>query len=626
MCGITGILNTDRLQKADDSILLSMAQTLAHRGPDDMACYTDDNLGLGFRRLSIIDLANGQQPFYNDDHSISVICNGEIYNYKELRSYLQQKGYIFKTTCDIEVLLPLYLEHGVEFLKQLNGQFAIAIYDKRQQTLLLARDQLGICPLFYSLTEGAFLFGSEIKALLKHPLVKREPDLTGLDQVFSFPGLVSPHTMFKNISSLKPGHYLLVKNGQVNVQEYWDLDYPVDSHCYEEHPESYYVEKLEELLLRSVNYRLNADVPVGFYLSGGLDSSLLGAMMKKLNPSSTYPSFSICFPDPENRDIDESNYQQLVATHIQSKYNRIPFTWKEIDQRMRDMIYYAECPLKETYNTCSLALSGAARQNGIKVILSGEGADELFGGYVGYRFDVQRKNNHQQKDLEDLLEEQERKFLWGDPDFFYEKNYHEFSATKQSLYSAAVNREYNRFNAHRNLQINKDRLHGRSKLHKRSYLDIKLRLSDHLLADHCDRTCYANSIEGRYPFLDINLVEFVKGMPPHLKLNQLVEKYILKKVGSRYLPEPVFTRQKQGFTAPGSPYLLQNKIEWVQDMLSYERIKRQNYFNADVVENIRKLYSKESFRLNLPFDSDLLIIVLTFNLFLDIFNCPDYQN
>lgn len=627
MCGITGIFNTRPGQQPDPVVLSSMTRALEHRGPDQMTSFIDGQFGLGFQRLSIIDLQNGQQPFFNEDQSVALVCNGEIYNYRELREAMAKKGHRFKTACDIEVLLPLYLEYGSRFLDKLNGQFAIAICDKRNNTLLLARDHFGICPLFFTRAGDSFLFASEIKALLRHPLVKPEVDLTGLDQVFSFPGLVSPGTMFRNVHSLKPGHYLLFENGAVTTAEYWDLDYPSKDHVYDQRSESWYAERLEELLLQSVRYRLNADVPLGFYLSGGLDSSLLGAMMKAINPQAQYQSFSICFPEQENKDIDESSYQKLVAAHINTPNHQIPFSWPEINERMKDMIWFSECPLKETYNTCSLALSRAVNQRNIKVILSGEGADELFGGYVGYRFDAQRSPAaYEENSLEELLEEQERNNLWGDPGFFYEKKYYEFTSIKQSLYSEAVNAQYDRFNAYSNLQINKQRITERDSLHKRSYIDLKLRLSDHLIADHCDRTAYAHGVEGRYPFLDINLIEFVKMIPPGLKLKGMVEKYILKKVGNKYLPEMICSRQKKGFTAPGSPYLLKNNIEWVADMLSYDRIKRQGFFNPDTVERLKKLYSRDNFRLNMPFDSDLLIIVLTFNLFLEIFNCPDYSN
>jgi asparagine synthase (glutamine-hydrolysing) len=623
MCGITGIFNQQKNFDIQASLLERMANAIGHRGPDEATTYLDDGVGFGFRRLSIIDLANGHQPFVSDDRSVVLICNGEIYNYKELRADLQAKGYRFRTNCDVEVILHLYVEYGNDFINQLNGQFAFAIYDRNKKSLLLARDHFGICPLFYTKVLDVFIFGSEIKAILQHPLVKRQADITGLDQIFSLPGLVSPSTMFKGIRSLKPGYFLLADASGYTEKQFWDLDYPLADYDYGNKPESYYVDGLDEHLTRSVKYRMNADVPVGFYLSGGLDSSLIGGIMRKLNPDYPFQSFSIGFPEVNDQDHDERYFQQLMSGHLNSVHNEIKFNWSDVDKRLKDAIYYGESPLKETYNTCSLALSEAVKNNNIKVILSGEGSDELLGGYVGYRFDKQRRREQTRKDLNDLREEQIRMKLWSDPDFFYEINQYEFKETKKAIFSSKLNAAYADFDFIDRLEINKDYLKGRNNFHKRSYLDLKLRLSDHLIADHCDRVTYANSVEGRYPFLDIELLNFIRIIPPDLKLNGLVEKYILKQVAKRYVPEKIYDRQKFSFVAPASPQLLRNNVEWVNDMLSYEQIKKQGYFNPDVVERLKKMYKAEGFKLNLPFENDLLIVILTFNIFLDVFNMPD---
>lgn len=623
MCGITGIYNINNEREIRKDVLIAMADAIKHRGPDDSTYLLDGNLGLGFQRLSIIDLAHGRQPFYSDDQSVVTICNGEIYNYKELRQELQNKGYRFKTNCDIEVVAPLYEEYGIDFVKKLNGQFAIALFDKTNQAFYLVRDQFGICPMFYTVVDGTIIFGSEIKAILKHPMVKREVNLTALDQLFSFPGIVSPTTFFKNVISLKPGHFLKVSNGDITTHEYWDLVYPFESDISEEKPELYYVDRLEKLLLQSVKYRLNSDVPVGFYLSGGLDSSLVGAMMKTINPDFRYKSFSIGYPRDEDSEHDERKYQRLMAKNVNSIHNEISFDWASVADRLKDAIYYSEGALKESYNTCSLALSEAVRGSDVKVVLSGEGSDELLGGYVGYRFDVQRREQSKEKNLEELLEGQIRQKLWGDSDFFYETNHYEFRETTKALYSDKINSRYSSFDCLAQLEIDKKKIDGRHPFHKRSYLDFKLRLSDHLISDHADRVNYANSVEGRYPFLDMNLINFISTIPPQVKLKGLVEKYILKEVAKKYLPTEINTRQKFSWVAPGSSQLLRNNVEWIEDMLSYDRIKRQGYFNPDTVERLKKMYRSENFKLNLPYDSDLLIVILTFNIFLEVFDMPD---
>lgn len=620
MCGIVGYLDLRNERRADAAVLVKMTEKMVHRGPDSSGFFIEESIALGFRRLSIIDLAGGDQPLFNEDKSLVLICNGEIFNYRELRHELELKGHTFGTNSDVEVLLHLYEADGVGCLSKLNGQFAFALFDRRQKTLFLARDHFGVNPLYYTIVDDLFIFGSEIKALLEHPLVRREVDLTGLDQIFSFPGLVSPRTMFKNIASLKSGHYIKVKNAEVQVREYWDLKYPGAGELGYQQPESFYVERLGELFTRAVRHRLQADVPVGFYLSGGLDSSMIAAAIYQLSPETARHSFSIGFTD---RGISETKYQRLMAAQVNSIHHEIIFDWSEICQRLQAMIYHCECPVKESYNTCSLALSEAARKNGVPVILSGEGADELFAGYVGYRLDQSGLRAAQKYDLETILEEELREKLWGEKGIIYEIDQSAFREIKTALYSAAANELFAEFDCLNFELVNKERLRGKHFIHQRSYLDFKLRLSDHLISDHGDRMALANSVEGRYPFLDIELVEFAREIPPDLKLNEFTEKYILRKVAQTLVPPQIIQREKFGFHAPGSPYLLRQNSEWINDLLSYERIRRQGYFNPDAIERLKALYSQANFKLELPFETDLLMIVLTFSIFLDIYGMPN---
>lgn len=618
MCGITGVYDIEGRNKVDRGLIEAMADALRHRGPDDSGFYIEDNLSLGFRRLSIVDVSHGNQPHYNEDRSVISVCNGEIYNYRELKESLSSKGHSFRTSCDVEVLTHLYEEHGFDFLNRLNGQFAFAIFDKKARTLFLARDHVGIAPMFYTFSGGIFIFASEIKAILKHPSVKREVDLSCLDQIFTFPGPVSPRTMFKGISSLKPGHYLSVKNGKVEVREYWDLNYPEESELKEPRPEAYYIERLDELLRESVKYRLNADVPVGFYLSGGLDSSLIAAVINSICPQEKRHSFSIGF---NQEDIDERQYQRLMADRVGSVHHETVFDWPDISARLEAAVYHAETPLKESYNTCSMALSGLVKENGLKVVLTGEGADELFAGYVGYRFDGLRQGQDENlPGAEAALESRIREELWGDGNLLYERDLYEFRETKAAIYSEGLNGVCDEFDCTRKGFIDKSRLTGRHPVHKRSYLDFKLRLSDHLLADHGDRVAYSNSVEARYPFLDINFIEFVKEIPPQLLMNGDMEKYILRGLSKKYLPGSVGGRKKFAFVAPGSPYLLRQDLEWINDLLSYQKIRREGYFNPDAIERLKKTYLGYNFKINQTFDNDLLMIVLTFEIFLKIFN------
>ncbi|MCA1575863.1 MAG: asparagine synthase (glutamine-hydrolyzing) [Acidobacteria bacterium] len=620
MCGIVGYVDLNRAGRVDERVLNEMANALIHRGPDSRGYFVEPDAGIGTRRLRIIDLETGDQPLFNEDRSLALCCNGEIFNYLELRSELEKKGHSFRTKTDVEVLVHLYEENGVGFLNKLNAQFAFAIYDRKDGTLFLARDQFGICPLFYTVVDGFFIFASEIKAILKHPSVPREVNLTGLDQVLSLPGAISPQTLFRNIHSLPSGQYIVVRNNDVSVREYWDLDYPLASESANGKSEQYYAETLRDRLEQSVRYRLQADVPVGFFLSGGLDSSLIAAMIGRVSPDVQRHSFSISFSDEK---LCEARYQRLVSDSVGSIHHEIPFNDADIASRLRDAVYHSECPLKETYNTASLALSRETRKAGVTVVLNGEGSDELFAGYVGYRFDKGRSGTGKSQDLETILGDEIREKLWGDRDLYYEKDEYPFREVKQALYASDIGARLNEFECSSFPVINKDRLRGRHPLHKRSYLDFKLRLGHHLIADHGDRMTMANSIEARYPFLDIDLVQFCTQIPPDLKLNGYTEKYILKKAAGDLIPKQIVDREKFGFVAPGSPALLQQKIDWVYDLLSYERIKRQGYFNPDTVEFLKKQYSQKDFKLTLTLDDDLLIVVLTFGLFLELFDLPD---
>ncbi|MCX2584716.1 asparagine synthase (glutamine-hydrolyzing) [Pedobacter sp. MR22-3] len=617
MCGICGFVKYNEIINEEDGLIIQkMNKKLIHRGPDAQDTVLIGRLAFGFSRLSIIGLENGMQPIMNEDDRLMLICNGEIFNYIELKESLMSKGHHFKTSSDVEVILHMYEEYGTEFLNELNGQFAFALYDKKEELLFCARDQMGIIPFFYTVVDDCFIFGSEIKSILEHPAVVKEVDLVGLDQIFTFAGLISPRTMFKNINSLENGHLLLIdRKGNITKQEYWDLIYPEKEEIVEPNPEVYYTDQLERLFENSINLRLRTDVPYGFYLSGGLDSSAIAMKINQLYPEVQNDAFSIDFVESE---LSETVYQNIIAQKSNSTLNKKTFYSSDISDRLRLSIYHSECPLKETYNTASLSLSELVKSKGIKVILSGEGADELFAGYVGYRFDRLRSMNLVQNPT-NSIEKELRISLWGDEDFFYERNFSEFDEVKRSLYSSELNSIYEEINCINHFVIDKSKLQNRDILHKRSYIDYKLRLVDHLVSDHGDRMALANSIEVRYPFLDKNLVEFSREIPVDLKLNELTEKYIIKKMAERFVPSSVVEREKFGFVAPGSAYLLGRDIDYINEILSYDVIKKQGFFNPDQVELLKKQYSEEGFSINVPFESDLLITVITFGIFLNEF-------
>ncbi|NEW61421.1 asparagine synthase (glutamine-hydrolyzing) [Sulfurovum sp. bin170] len=610
MCGIVGVVNFKK--SVAKKKIKSMADKLTHRGPDEEGYFLKDNMAFGFKRLSIVDLNHGQQPMFFEN--LVLVCNGEIYNHHELREELKDK-YTFKTECDVEVILYMYKEYGEEFVKRLNGQFAIAIYNRDTKEIFLARDHVGITPLFYTLHKNRFIFASEIKAILEY--TKAEIDPKGLDQVLTFPGLTAPQTIFKNIKSLQAGHYLKFKKKNYTLHKYWDLDYPLSV---EDKGKEYYLEKLDYHLKRAVSLRLNADVDVGFYLSGGLDSSLIASLIHKLVPDMQRDSYSISFSDS---NIDESPYQELMAKEVNSNHHTIHFGWSEIASRLKEMVYHAEAPLKESYNTCSLALSASVRENGKKVILTGEGADELFGGYVGYRLGSKRESGF---DMDSILEDEITQKLWGDSGFFYEKEYAGFNEFKELFYSDKLLKKLHKFNSTENDLVDLSQLEGRDFFHKRSYIDFKVRLSEHLLADHGDRVCYANSIEARYPFLDVELIEFIKTIPVKYMIFENKEKYILNEYAKDYVPSEITDREKFAFVAPNASYLLKQDIEWINKLLDTKKIKKEGFFNPDMVENLKQRYLSDDFVLNQTFENDFLMFVLTFEILLEEFDIKGYKD
>ena len=623
MCGIAGIYSFDRQRPVESVLVEAMTQTLVHRGPDGVGFHVEGGVGLGFRRLAIVDPRPvGNQPHYSENRDVVSVCNGEIYNHRELRADLEARGHRMQSHCDVEILPHLCEEHGDALLGRLNGQFALALYEPLKHRLLLARDRVGVCPLFWCEVDGQILFASEVKGLLAHPKVPRRVDMNGLDQIITLPGLVSPRTAFAGIQSLPPGCALVIENGQMRMQRYWDLNYPRQAATT---PAADWEEQLEHLLLQAVSRRLQADVPVGFYLSGGLDSSLMAGLIHRLMPHRDWQAFAIVFDDAA---MDEGRYQRQMAEHIGVRLQQTRFSADMIEQRLRAVVRCAETPLRESYDTCSHVLSQAVQQANCKVVLSGEGADELFAGYVGYRFDMvrQQAGGGELDDLldgEDWEEMQTRETLWGDGQFFYERDYAAFRETRAALYAPELAASFSQFDCTRKSLIDTAQVAGRHPFHQRSYVDFKLRIADHLLADHGDRMTFAHSVEGRYPFLDDDLIAFVTQLPPGLLMQDGREKYPLRQVARRYVHPSILAREKFSFVAPSSPSLLRlaqtGSAEWIADLLAPERIRREGIFNADTVANLRASYLRPDFNLNQTFDADLMMMVLTFQLFREEF-------
>ncbi|MBD0688848.1 asparagine synthase (glutamine-hydrolyzing) [Streptomyces sp. CBMA123] len=622
MCGLCGFVMPEGGAEPPDGTLGEMQRELRHRGPDSFGEHVAELIGFGFARLGIMDPDGGEQPVYSEDQSVVAMTTGEIYNHAELRRRLTARGHTLKNRCDTEVVPHLYEEYGTDFVEHLDGQFAVVLYDRRQRLFLAARDHFGVVPLFYAYEQRTLVFGSEIKALLRHPVVRREVDPVGLDQVLTLPGLVSPRTMFKGVRSVPPGTIVTSRNGEApREHRYWDLAYPRADEPPERHSDRYYVNRLEELLVSSVEKRLQSDVGVGLYLSGGLDSSLIGAIMRSKLPNADIPSFSAAFPE---RELSEARHQRLMSRSLGTTHHERFIHGDDIAERLTSVIRHTECPLKESFDTAAFALSETARRHGVKVVLTGQGADELFGGYIGYRFDQVRSS--QRRGVDQLSEARLRARAWGDENFFYEGDDVAFRATKKWLYADGLVEDEPDIDCMAHPLVDVERLAGLSNLHRRSYLDLKLRLADHLLGDHGDRMAFANSVESRHPFLDRELVDFMATVPEDLKLHELEEKYLLKKVARSWIPDSIIDREKFGFTAPGSPHLLRQQNDFITSLLDPDRIKADGYFDPASVAQLVESYSQPGFRINVPFEKDLLMTVITFNVFLDVYDLPRRGN
>lgn len=600
MCGICGIFNQNNDKKIDKAIVEKMLEAIKHRGPDGSNSIIYDRVALGFNRLSFLDLEGGMQPLLNEDKTVTMICNGEIFNHPELRDELMAKGHVFYTKTDVEVIVHLYEEYGKDFPKKLNGQFAIALYDSKIDTMFLVRDQIGICPLFYTESDGRVLFGSEIKAILQYPGVDRKLNMKAVDQLMNYPGVVSPTTFFKGINALRAGHILTVRPGkQIVDEEYWDLIYnPVE----EDKGEAYYVENLRELIKKAISRRLIADVPIGFYVSGGLDSSVVACYIGKFLLNSYY-SFSA---EIGEGDLDESRFQQIVKECVQSTHYSTKVNEAEIWENLSKVIYHAESAVKESYDVAAYLLSGLVQQSPAKAVLTGQGSDEFFCGYVGYMVDLFR-NMQKGQMLPEELEVNER--LWGDPYFRYERNHPEIRKIHTKLYSDAVRGDIENFSAFRESPVNVERLKGLSSQKRRSYIDYKLRLSDHLLGEHGDRMFFSHSVEGRHPFLDAELLDFIVTIPDKYKLKGVNEKYILKKAGEGIVPEEILKRKKFPFQAPGMSAMIKKPagVNFLDDDL----IRKYGVFDLDYVNELKKIYSGDDFKLMGAYEIDYLLIVMT---------------
>lgn len=598
MCGFAGIARREARGVAP-ATLRRMAAVLHHRGPDGYGLFTGRRVGLAHTRLSIIDLAGGAQPLANEDGSVVVVYNGEVYNYLELQRELEALGHRFRTHCDTEVLVHGWEEWGAAMLDRLNGQFAFALYDRRREQIFLARDRFGVRPLFYALTgAGDLVFGSEVKALLASGEVEAAPDLRGFDEVFTFWAARAPRTPFRGIAQLEPGTCALWRDGALSIRRYYALDYPGA----EAEPADA-LERLDEIMRDSVALRMRADVPVGGYLSGGLDSSITCALAAGLSPYELR-TFAVTFEDPT---LDESAYQLRLARELGSVHAVEHIRSGDIAAVFPAVIRHTETPLVRTAPAPLYLLSKLTRERGIKVVLTGEGSDELFLGYDLFketavrRFCLRQPGSAWRPRLFDRLypylgpgargEPWRRFFLDAggedDPLFSHLPRFLLTSRIKE-FYSRETKAELEGFDAMEELRQSLPEAFARwSPLHRAAYLEMTTLLASYLLSSQGDRMGMANSVEGRFPFLDHRLFEFAAALPASSKLRVLREKDVLRRWADDVVPRELARRPKQPYRAPDIPAFFEGgEPEYVTELLSPEALERTGIFDPAIVAGL----------------------------------------
>lgn len=610
MCGIAGILNLATAPPPKREELTAMMDKLHHRGPDGRGMHIDGPVGLAHTRLSIIDLAGGEQPIHNEDRSVWVTFNGEIFNYVELRAELIALGHQFYTHSDTEVIVHLYEQHGTEFVDYLNGQFAIALWDRRSETLILARDRTGIRPLFYTQTNRRLCFASEVKALFALPEVRRELDSSALNEICTYWSPLAPHSVFKGVQTLPPGHLMIVSGGKKRIEQYWDWTFPDATDYDTQRSESDYADELRELMIDAVKLQLRADVPVGAYLSGGLDSSIITSLIHHFS-ATKLRTFSLTFEDAE---FDERQHQQELVDYLGTDHSSLNCTRADIAAAFPRTILHTESPIVRTAPTPLMLLSGHVRASGYKVVLTGEGADEVFGGYDIFKEAKVRRFWARQPESTMRPRILERLYPYlkhspmtgraftqgffrdglehiGEPFFAHIPRWRTTQRISQ-FFSARTREEIGECDPYTAIHKTLPSAIARwAPMSQDQYIEAHTLMTGYLLCSQGDRVAMANSIEGRFPFLDHHVIEFANRLPPKLKMRGLVEKYILKKSMKGLLPETVRARTKQPYRAPDSASFFDDgkPVEYVADLLGATSIASAGYFDPAAVG---KLFEK----------------------------------
>ncbi len=609
MCGISGVYNYNG-KPVDEVLLKKMTAVLAHRGPDDNGIFVKNHIGLGHRRLSIIDVsAAGHQPMANKDGSLQIVFNGEIYNFQEIRKMLQAHGHTFKSKTDTEVILHAYEHWGFDCATKFNGMFAFAIFDAKQDLLFLARDRMGEKPLYYFADNNRFMFASEIKAILQDAVVPRKISSQGMLNYFTFGHSIAPGTMYEGIKKLPPAHYMIVKNGEIGLQQYWDsfiASNPVDR------GEQYYKQATRDLLESSVNDRLIADVPLGVFLSGGLDSAAVVAMMQK-QVSAPIKTFSVGF-DMEDGEFNELSRARIIANHFKTDHHELVLKENDLVDAVEKLVYHFDEPFGDAAAFPIYFLSKFAKEK-VSVVLTGDGGDELFGGYRRY---VVEKNLGRLGMLSMVAKNPvTRSAVNALP---------HLRRTKKLVNSLAVKDQLQRyaswisfFSPDMQQQLFAQLPEGDAlaayKYHLAKtgstdwfgaimYLDQKILLPDGYL-EKVDKPSMAFGLETRAPFLDYRLVEFANAMPADYKIRGKQTKYLFRKAMEGILPPEIVHHKKQGFAVPTNQWFRGALKNYLAEVLFDQKTKERGYFNYAAIETWYKMYQDKK----QPLDSQFWLLL-----------------
>jgi len=601
MCGINGIAFSSRSRRrVDATALKTMRDVITHRGPDDDGIYIDENVGLGHRRLSIVDVASGHQPMTNEDGSLYITYNGEVYNHADYRDELESRGHVYRTHCDTETILHLYEDYGDACVEHLRGMFAFAIWDRNKRELFIARDRLGVKPLYYVHTgDGSLYFASEIKALLEVRAVKPELNFAVFSDYLANHATSGEETLFAGVKRLMPGHTLTWRDGAIRIKKYWDVSFAKVAQ--NGHSDKDYIAEWSELFRKSVQLRLMADVPLGMFLSGGIDSSAIAAVMSTL-VDEPIKTFSVAFKE---REANELEYARLVARAYNTDHHEVVVSPEEFFGALPDLIWHEDEPLAHPSSVALYFVSRLAAQH-VKVVLTGEGSDELMAGYARYRKTIlnlavgERYHRMVPAGVRDLIRGQiagmsasklraklSRTFLSLSPDIesIYFDNFAVFprSDQHQLLTRDTIDRTGG-IDPYAGVRRVLGETDAQSLLDRLLYADIKTYLHELLMKQ--DQMSMAASLESRVPFLDHKLVEFTSSLPERLKLRRWTTKYVLRQSMKGVLPEQILTRPKMGFPVPIGAWFRGQYAPVLDEYVLGSRALERGIFNADTVRTL----------------------------------------